>query len=138
MSGTASLSLLVPTCAEYLDQLVRDAVDCGITLEVARYCGQQSLRRFATIAHMPAGRGLQRRLAAYFEAVVRAQVKRSRGAALASVRRILVLTTIAEDLAGVGASRERMLAELSSVFGPSVPAEDVARVVDSVACRRAS
>lgn len=136
MSGVTRT--LVPTCAQYLDDLADGAVGRGITEDIARYCKSQTLRCFGAVRTQPAGRGMQRRLAGYFEAVVREQVKRSRGPALASARRVLVLMTLAEDLANVGASRERMRAELTGVYGPSVASEEVDRVLDAVTHRLAS
>lgn len=136
MSGVART--LVPTCAQYLDDLVDEAVGRGITADIARYCKAQTLGCFAAVRNQPAGRGMQRRLAGYFDAVVRGQVKRSRGPVLASARRALVLMTLAEDLANIGASRERMRAELTGVYGAAVASDDIERVLDAVTRRLAS
>ncbi len=125
--GSAS----TPTCSDYLEDLACSAIRRGISPEVARYCVRESLRNLGVAGGQPAGRRTQHRLVAYFEAVLRGQVKRSRGQMLAPARRMLVLTTLAEDLARIGASRERMLLELRGVYGSAVTPHDVERAVDA-------
>lgn len=123
----------VYTCREWLSELSERACERGVSEDVALYCERESLRRFAPAASLPADELMRRRLSAYYAAVLRGRIKRSRGASLARARRKMVLMTLAEDLAGVGASRERIVSELRDAYGATADSGEIELIAEAVA-----
>lgn len=120
--------------------LIRDraAEKTGLPAAFAQECAACCRTRFASWMRRPLTVGEAARLEAYFGAVVRGKVLRSRGVGLADARRRLLVRSLAEDLLQGGVDPERIAEEVSRALPWRSDYDEVESVLATMVLGRAS
>jgi hypothetical protein len=107
------------------DRLAAEALQRGVPDRLAEHAAAVTARRLATRVDARTEKG-RRRWRAYFWAVVRRSALRGRWDGGVTAR-LIVLTSLADDLRGAGYAPERVYAELCRVYGGSVAGDALER-----------
>lgn len=133
------LPSLQVTGLDHIESIVRDAVSARrIPQALAEDCAQCCMRRFNSWLSRPLSRREEAQLAAYFNAVVRGKVMRSRGSGLVEMRLRLVIRSLAEDLLSAGIQGERVIREVVEALHGQIGYREVEQVVAHMTLDRAS
>jgi hypothetical protein len=96
----------------------RAVQELDVPRDIASIAASATLRAFEG---QPAGKGLERRVETYFNAVVRRRLLRSRAASKTVSR--LIAATVVEDLRSSGRDPEAVWQALEHGWGSTIPAE---------------
>lgn len=133
------LPSLQVTGFDHVESIVRDAVNTRrIPQALAEDCARCCMRRFDSWLSRSLSRREEAQLSAYFNAVVRGKVMRSRGSGLGEMRVRLVIRSLAEDLLDAGIQGERVIREVAEALHGQIGYREVEQVVAPMALDRAS
>ncbi len=133
------LSALRPTLREHLESVRREAVESRrIPEELASDAARCSAHRFSSWNSRPLSPHQAAQLKAYFNAVIRGKVMRSRGDGLAEVRRGLVIRSLIEDLLSAGLEEQRIIGEVAESLKGLAARHEIEGILVDMSLERAS
>jgi hypothetical protein len=110
-----------PTIADLLDHLVVDAETRGVPFDIAQKARRATVKGLSLPPDVPATATVERRVQAYFAAVVRRSAVRRGGPAGTAAR--FVVAAVVEDLRSAGRDSAGIWSELERGWSERVPGE---------------